>query len=269
LTTIEAGGVRSLKDSPWGRENKLPYIVKKSSPKSPKFITANEIIGILKGLHSESERCMFHMQYDTGLRISELVSLRLKDLPSQSLYQDQNFSYIPLYIKGAKGKAGQDKERVSIISRAVLNRIRKYHSSVEYRTASQWRIHDPEKPVFLTSNSLMWTVRNAQKQFKTAVKRSGVSEDFVTHWMRHGTAFSILTSDIGKDYQDKMLTIQSVLGHSNISTTEIYTQISPAILTMLNSEGKKQDRLSEAEYIRAETFLSPLKHKEKRGKYER
>jgi integrase len=87
--------------------------------------------------------------------------------------------------------------------------------------------------------------------------------------MRHGTAFSVLTSNIGKDYQDKILTIKSMLGHANVRTTEIYTQISPAILSKLNTEGQKQNRFAEAGRIRSETYLPPLKHQEKRGKYDR
>jgi len=269
LTTLDGGKHRGLINSPWGRDNNLPYVIKKGAPRSPKHITSDEIISILKSLHSECERCMFHTQYDTGLRISELLSLRSGDLPPQSMYQDQNFEFVPLYIQGSKGRAGQAKERISVISRAVLNRIRKYHSTLEYRTAAAWRINDPDKPVFLTSNGLKWSVRNAQKQFKAAVRRSGVSDDFSSHWMRHGTAFSVLTSNIGKDYQDKILTIKSMLGHANVRTTEIYTQISPAILSKLNTEGQKQNRFAEAGRIRSETYLPPLKHQEKRGKYDR
>lgn len=269
LTTIEGGEARQMIDSPWGRDNKLPYVAKRSSPKSPKYITPDEIIALLKMMHNEAERCMFHTQYDTGLRIAELISLTRGDLPTPSLYADQNVEFVPLYIKGVKGIAGNQKERVSVISRAVLNRIKNYHSTLAYRQADQWSVSDPNKPVFLTSNGLPWSQRNAQKQFKNAVRRSGVDDDFVSHWLRHGTAFSVLTSDIGKDYTDRMLTIQGMLGHAHIKTTEIYTQISPALLAMLDKEGKRQNRLDEAQRIRSETYLAPLKHTEKRGKYGR
>ena len=265
LTTSEGGQIRNIANSPWGRNNDLDYIIKKGNKKSPKIITTEHITNLLLSMHNECERSMFHTQYDTGLRITELIGLKCSDLPPESIYSNQNYEFIPLYIRGAKGRATGVKERVTIISRAVLNRIRRYHSSSEYKLADAWKINDPNKPVFLTSNGKPWSQRNASKQFKSAVQRSGVGNEFSTHWMRHGTAFSILNSDIGKDYEDKMLTIQGMLGHANLGTTEIYTQISPALLGRINKEGINQNRLHEAEDIRKATFLPPLKHSEKRG----
>jgi len=265
LTSNEGGRVRRSCDSPWGRSGDLDYVVKKGNKKSPKLITSVHIVQLLSSMHNECERCMFHTQYDTGLRISELVNLKRSDLPPESMLQSDVVEFFPLYIKGAKGRGGSDKERITIVSRAVLNRIRRYHSSPEYKLAEAWKINDPNKPAFLTANRKPWSARNASKQFKSAVSRSGVGDSFSTHWMRHGTAFSILGSDIGKDYEDRMLTIQKMLGHAHLGTTEIYTQISPALLGKLTKEGKRQNRLHEAEDIRKATYLPPLKHKEKRG----
>lgn len=265
LTSSEGGHVRLKENSPWGKSNELDYIARKGNKKSPKIITHEHVISILLSMHNECERCMFHVQYDTGLRISELIALRRSDLPPESIYADQNFEFLPLYIRGSKGRATGVKERITLISRACLNRIRKYHNSLDYKFAPGWKINDPNKPAFLTSNNKVWSSRNASKQFKSAVTRSGVGDDFSTHWMRHGTAFSVLKSDIGKDIEDKMLTLQKMLGHSSINTTEIYTQISPALLTQLGHEGLRQNRLHEAEEIRRMTYLPPGKHTEKRG----
>tara|TARA_R110001592_G_scaffold356543_2_gene658689 strand:- start:62993 stop:64216 length:1224 start_codon:yes stop_codon:yes gene_type:complete len=265
LTTLEGGRLRATDDSPWGKNNDLNYVAKKGNKKSPKIISSDQIICLLLSMYNECERCMFHTQYDTGLRISELVNLRLSNLPPISIYKDQNYEFIPLCIIGTKGRVTGSKERITVISRAALNRIRSYHNTVNYKLSETWKINDPNKPVFLTSNGKAWSERNASKQFKSAVRRSNVGDDFSTHWMRHGTAFSVLNSDIGKDYEDKMLTIMSMLGHANLSTTEIYTQISPVLLSRLNVEGNNQNRLSEAEDIRKATFLPPLKHTEKRG----
>jgi len=263
LTTIEGNKVRSPQDSPWGRHGNMRYVVKSPIAKSPKFITADLVIAILNHMHNECERCMFHTQYDTGLRISELVNFRQEDLPDDNY--DPSAKFIPLYVRGAKGSGGQTKERITLISRAVLRRIKSYHNTIQYKLAPDWDIIDPDKPVFLTVNQLPWSTRNASKQFKQAVKKGDVSESFKSHWMRHGTAFSVLRSDIGRSYEDRILTVQKMLGHSNLTTTEIYTQMSPALLTKLTKTENTLDRLEEAEQIRSQTFLSHLQHKEKRG----
>lgn len=264
LTTQDGGELRSPEDSPWGRDGQLRYVVAAPHARSPKFISDDVVVQVLSGLHNESERCMFHAQYDMGLRIGELVALTIGDLPDDRLY-DSAFEFIPICINGVKGRGGRIKERVTLISRAVLNRIRRYHNTREYRFAPDWDIGDNDKPVFLTANQLRWSIRNASKQFKMSVRRSGLPDVLRTHWFRHGTAFSVLRSDAGRSYADRMLMIQQMLGHSSLKTTEIYTQISPALLQSLTKEGKAINRLREAEYIREKTYLGPLEHKEKRG----
>lgn len=264
LSTIEGGNLRSMVNSPWGRDNILGYVTKASHASSPKYISTEMVISILSQLHNECERCMFHTQYDTGLRISELISFKLKELPPESMY-DSSYEFLPLLIQGVKGKAGSRKERITLISRAVMNRIRRYHNSIEYKLAPDWNINDPDKPVFLTSNQLPWGNRNASKQFKSAVNRSDINSKFSTHWLRHGTAFSVLQSDIGRTYEDRMLVAQTMLGHANLSTTEIYTQIAPALLARLTKKGNALNRLDEAEEIRSATYLPPLKNIERRG----
>lgn len=264
LTTNEGGKVRDPDDSPYGRLNKsLLYISKKVSPNSPKFIDQTSIISILSNFHNECERCLFHTQYDTGLRITELINLRLGDLPDLNMYGEE-FLFIPLVVKGLKNRGAGFKERISLISRPVLNRIRNYNNTVPYKLSPYWDMDDPQKPVFLSSSNKKWKYSNLNKQFNNATKRANLS-DFVTHWMRHGTAFSVLRSDIGKDYVDKLLMVQKMLGHSHLSTTEIYTQMSPSMLSQLTKKAKQTNRLEEAENIRKSTYLSPLKHKEKRG----
>jgi site-specific recombinase XerD len=264
LTTQDGGCVRDLKSSPWGRDGQLPYVIARPNARSPKYVSAEVIVELLNGMHNECERCMFHAQYDMGLRISELIALRLGDLPEEHLF-DQALAFIPICISGVKGRGGQKKERITLISRAVLKRIKRYHSTREYKLAPDWDIDDPDKPAFLTANQAQWTRRNASKQFKRSVRRMGLPGSLRTHWLRHGTAYSVLRSDIGRGYEDRMLMIQQMFGHTNLSTTEIYTQISPALLESLTKEGKAINRLGEAERIRESTYLGPLQHKERRG----
>lgn len=264
LCTEEGGRLRDEDYLPWGRIGMTKNVTKRSNAKSPKFIETSHVTELLLQLHNECERVMFHAQYDMGLRIAELVGLKRKDLPDEKSYA-AGYELIPICINGVKGRAGQVKQRITLISRAVLRRIKAYHATMEYKLAPDWDISDPNKPVFLTINQLVWSVRNASKQFKNAVRRAGLHADFCTHWLRHGTAFSVLRSDVGEEYTDRMLIVQKMLGHDDLSTTEIYTQISPHMLDKLTKKGRQINRLEEAEDIRSKTYIGSLQHKEKRG----
>ncbi|MFL9983863.1 tyrosine-type recombinase/integrase [Paraburkholderia sediminicola] len=264
LTTISAGQLRNPENSPYGRDGRLPYITQTPKALSPKFIPAEYVVQILKSMYSECERCMFHTQFDSGLRISEVADLKKSDIPDLALFNPA-YEFLPFVVRRSKGRAGNRNEKTTLISRAVLNRIKRYHASIEYKLAPDWDINDPNKPAFLTCNQLKWSLRNASKQFKEAVRRSGVHADVSTHWFRHGTAYSVLRSDTGKSYEEKMLLIQQMLGHRSLKTTEIYTQVPAALLTKLTLAGKEINRLHEAEFIREQTFLGSLQHQEKRG----
>ncbi|RQV65874.1 hypothetical protein DF018_22085 [Burkholderia cenocepacia] len=264
LSTIDAGRLRDPENSPYGRDGMLPYITRTPKALSPKFIPAEYVVQILNSMYNECERCMFHTQFDSGLRISEVANLKRSDIPDLARF-DATHEFLPFVARRSKGRGGNSSEKTTLISRAVLNRIKRYHASIEYKLAPDWGINDPDKPAFLTCNQLKWSTRNASKQFKEAVRRSNVHHDVSTHWFRHGTAYSVLRSDIGRTYEEKMLLIQQMLGHASLKTTEIYTQVPVALLTKLTLKGKEINRLHEAEFIREQTFLGSLQHTEKRG----
>lgn len=264
LCTNEGGRVRNTDESPYGRlDTPLKYLSKSGHKKSPKFINTEQVISLIRQFHNECERCLYHTQYDTGMRIGELIQLTQRDLPDLQNYSS-DILFIPMIVSGLKGRADNKKERVTLISRAVLSRIARYHNTEGYKMSLFWDMNDPDKPVFLTANHLKWKYPNARKQFRNAANRAKLTK-YVTHWLRHGTAFSVLRSDIGRGYEDKILTVQQMLGHSNLATTEIYTQLSPLLLQDLTRKGNELDRSSEAEEIRKRTYLPALRHKEVRG----
>ncbi len=75
------------------------------------------------------------------------------------------------------------------------------------------------------------------------------------HKLRHGAAFSILTSELGKDYFDKLFLVQQLFGHKSITTTEIYTVVPPAVLAKLNSDRVVTEKYGEAKRIYSATYL--------------
>jgi integrase/recombinase XerC len=110
------------------------------------------------------------------------------------------------------------------------------------------------------------TARNFNKQIKTAAQRAELNpNDFSTHRFRHGAAYSILRSELGNSYVDKLVLVQQTFGHRQIKTTEIYASIPPAVLEQLSSGKTIVSKYEEAKRIFDATYLSPRNHVERRG----
>src|SRR5882762_8876348 len=125
LTTQEGGQVRTLENTPY-KTGKL--ISPAPHRRKPQYISEEMMIRLLSGYHNESERCLAHTLFDTGLRISELQRLCKRDLPDPTLYP-KGLKYYPVSVQGSKGPGGQTKERDSLISSPVLARISRYHNT--------------------------------------------------------------------------------------------------------------------------------------------
>jgi integrase/recombinase XerD len=262
LTTEEGGRVRTVENTPYKTDNLIS-----PSPESrkPRFVTSEGLIKLLEGFYNESERCLGHFLYDTGLRISEAERLIKRELPDPRNFPN-GLKYYPLYVRGSKGRGGQVKERVAIISAPVLARIRRYHNSPEYRFSPYFDNNNLEKPAFLSVNGYTLSRRNFGKQMEHAAIRAGLQPEFYSpHKLRHGAAFSILSSELGKDYFDRLFLVQQIFGHNQITTTEIYTAIPPAILAKLNSDVVIKDKYQEAKRIKDATYLALERHVERRG----
>ena len=262
LTTQEAGRVRTVENTPYRTGN---LISPAPHRRKPQYISEEMMVRLLSGYHNESERCLAHTLFDTGLRISELERLCKRDLPDPSLFPN-GLKYYPLCVQGSKGGGGHFKERQALISSPVLARIRRYHNTAEYRFSPFWQHEDPNKPVFLSVNGLAVCPRNVRAQMNlAAARRDLLASLFSPHRLRHGTAFSILKSELGRDYFDKLFLVQQLFGHKSITTSEIYTVVPAAVLAKLNSDRVVTEKYEEAKRIFDATYLPPAKHKEARG----
>jgi integrase/recombinase XerD len=259
FTTQESG---ICSETPWN------YRTLSRSPhfNLPRFVTQKQVIRLLLGMYNESQRAATHFMFDTGVRVSEMIRLTQKQLPKENDYP-KGVNYLCLHIEGSKSYDGsQFKMRDTIISRPMLSRIRRYHSSLNYKLAKDWSLDDPEKPVFLNVNGEKLTKDAIYDCIKTAWKRQGgESDEMSPHRLRHGTAYSVLTSEYGKELLDNLIILKGMLGHSDIRTTEIYSSI-PIVVTQ--SLCRKEDikaRYEEAGEIYQSTYLPHYKHTEKRG----
>lgn len=239
------------------------YISPKPQSGRAKIVTEKEVICLINGYLNESERCLAHFLYDTGLRFSEARNLLASHLPNESLFP-QGLKYYPLYVDGVKGRGRSVKKRVVLISAPVLARIRRYHNLPEYRFAFGY--DNKSKPAFLTVNGIMLSNRNLNKQMKSAAERAKLDKALYSpHTLRHGAAYSILRSELGENYLDRFVLAQQLLGHSSIHSTEIYASIPLVILEDLSNRNPVNVKYEEAKRIVDNTYLPSFEHSENRG----
>ncbi len=153
------------------------------------------------------DRTIMELLYSSGLRISELAALNRKDI---------DFDHFTVKLKG-KGK----KERVIPITKNAGDWIKQYlvHADRFYGS----KIHSPqvdEEAVFLNKHGTRITTRSIDRKFDEYLTQSGLSGKITPHTIRHTIATHWLEN--GMDLK----TIQVLLGHSSLTTTTIYTQVS-------------------------------------------
>jgi integrase/recombinase XerC len=205
--------------------------------------------------------------FDTGVRVSELIRMTCRYLPDASDYPE-GFNYYPLRVPGSKPyDGGNYKMRDTIISRPALARIQRYHSTAEYRLAKGWNMFDPNKPIFLNVHGEPLSKQSFYDGVKAAWSRQGENPDEIyPHRLRHGTGYSVLKSEFGKELLDNLLILKGMLGHESIKTTEIYSSIPIVIVQSLSNRQEVKFRYEEADEIYRATYLPGYKNIQKRGR---
>ena len=255
LTTAAAGRVHetSIYEGVDWKTNKGERLV-------PKFVLKETVLKLLKCMHIEEHRLPVHLMYDAGMRVSEVPRAKLIDLPNVDDYEADT-DYYPLLVRGSKGRGGKIKERYTIISRPMLARLRLYHNTPAYRNCVQWKLED--KPLLLNSDGQELTAKALQKAIRDARARSDIVEKVGAHKLRHGMAFSIMSSDIGANLVDNLLLLKELLGHNKLSTTEkAYTVIPAPLLHNIRESNRKlgRSRIDDANEIFKATYLPRQKH---------
>ncbi len=167
----------------------------KRSKTLPGVLSMQEVHAILKQPKNTKHKAILCAIYSSGLRLSEVLNLRVEDVRSVDGY---------LFIKGAKGK----KDRRTILSSHLLELLRRYY--MEYKP-SYW--------LFEGQTGGKYSARSVQNIFRKAVKSSNVNPWATVHTLRHSFATHLLQQGTNLRY------IQGLLGHSSSKTTEIYTHL--------------------------------------------
>ncbi len=172
----------------------------------PSVLTLDDVENLLSAPNGSShegirDRAMLEVLYATGIRVSELVNLRLNNVNFE-------LGYLLAYGKGGK-------ERIVPLGNKAIRRLEEYLSgSRPCLLRSRESVY-----LFITRRGTRMTRQGFWKLIKNYASRIGITKRISPHTLRHSFATHLLQR--GADLR----TIQVILGHSDISTTQIYTHI--------------------------------------------
>jgi integrase/recombinase XerD len=172
----------------------------------PKYLTPKEVEDLLRGPDEKKpqglrDRAILEVLYGSGLRVSELLSLRPADVNL-----DDGFLI-------CRGKGG--KERIVPLGRAACGFVRRYLDEVRPRFEA-----GPSPFLFLTRRGKGFTRQGIWKLLNEHAQKAGLAAKISPHILRHSFATHLL--ERGADLRS----VQLMLGHSQITTTQIYTHVS-------------------------------------------
>jgi integrase/recombinase XerC len=187
----------------------------KQTKRLPKAIGVEQVERLLSAPDNKetlgSRDCaILETLYSTGVRVSELVDLNRNDLD----YSDQT-----MHVRG-KGK----KERIVPLGSHAMAAIRHYLMLLEpdarFAKLRQQSMIEPSVALFINKNGGRLSSRSVRRKLDKYLKSSGLDPTISPHTLRHSFATHLL--DNGADLRS----VQELLGHQSLSTTQIYTHLS-------------------------------------------
>jgi site-specific recombinase XerD len=192
-------GLRFLYEVVLDREAVLVRIACPKQPKKlPVVLSLEEVTRFFAAIIGLKHRAILMTAYAAGLRISEVVALRVDDIDSKRMV---------LRIRQAKGR----KDRYVMLSPRLLALLREYWKAAR---PTEWLFPGdiPGRPL---------TASTVHRVCVQAARDAGLGKHVTVHTLRHSFATHLLES--GTDIR----TIQVLLGHRNLKTTAVYTHVSP------------------------------------------
>ena len=176
----------------------------KIDKKLPLFMNASDVVKLLESPDASDDmglrdRAILETLYSTGIRVSELVGLNKEDVDFIS-------GVLKVYGKGKK-------ERLVPVGDKALRAIRAYFEKIKVTEINE------RKPVFLNKSQRRVSDRAVRRIVHKYIHKTSLNESISPHTLRHSFATHML--DRGADLRS----VQELLGHANLSTTQIYTHV--------------------------------------------
>lgn len=161
----------------------------------PNYLTTEEVKELIETVENLKHRCVIKLLYGSGLRLCELLHLKVTDI---------NFISKTINIRKSKGK----QDRVVMLSKALSEELSIYIKS-----------YNPFDFLFEGQTGGIYSEKSVQVIVKNAASKAGIKKQVTPYTLRHSFATHLL--EAGTDIR----IIQQLLGHKSIKTTENYTHI--------------------------------------------
>jgi len=161
----------------------------------PKVVSKETVFAMIENTQNIKHKCFIAMIYSAGLRRSELLNLKLKDIDSDRMT-----------VRIESGKGGKD--RFTTLSEQLLVLLRRYFE--EYQ---------PKTYLFEGQKGGKYSAESVLKVVKASARRAGSHQKVTPHMLRHSFATHLLEDGID------IRKIQHLLGHNSLKTTEVYTHV--------------------------------------------
>ena len=182
----------------------------KKDKKLPKYLQTDEVIALIYSINEDSDlnkrnKVLLKLLFSTGLRASEIVNIKIKDL---------EFTEERILIHG-KGQ----KDRYVILYTDLLEDL-KYYLTFTRNNIISTKLKEDHKYVFVNYRGTKLSERGLRKILDKIIIDAEETFNIYPHMLRHSFASSLLNNGCDLRY------VQELLGHKNLSTTQVYTHIS-------------------------------------------
>ncbi|PIE97322.1 MAG: hypothetical protein CR988_08300 [Treponema sp.] len=161
----------------------------------PTVLSRNNILSLLESIKNPKHRLMISLLYGSGLRVSEVIHLRIQDIDWENSL---------LLIRQAKG----NKDRYTLLSNSSLDEL---HKLTEGRKGEDF--------LFVNMKGGPYSVRTLQVLLRRAAKKTGLPDKVTCHSLRHSFATHLLENGVD------VKTIKDLLGHRSVKTTMVYLHV--------------------------------------------
>lgn len=221
-----------ISKSKYGIVNKFRYIPYPERPETlPNPITKEEFVAIIQACANLKHRCILMLAFDCGLRVSEVINLKINDL---------DFHKMQVRVVQSKGRVDRLLKLTTVLANFITQYLQEYNPQ-EYLFNGQ-------------NNEPQYSVRSCQEILKKNGIKAGINRPVKFHENRHGFAQSLLENGTGLER------IQDLLGHKSAKTTRIYAKMNNKVIQQTQSPLEQILQETNGKFLNSNNKIGLLKN---------